>query len=123
MEQKKMEQKNYVTQLNFEFEGQSRIAYRVTGTRVSLDSVVINWLNGESAESITENFDSLTLEQVYGALAFYLGNREEIDDYLRQSQIEFEKLRQKSWEDIRLNRPQLYHKLMAAKQQRIETAA
>lgn len=118
-----MAQKKYVTQLSFEFEGEPRIAYRVTGTRISLDSVVINWLNGESPESIRDNFDSLTLEQVYGALAFYLGNREEIDEYLRQGEIEFEKLRHKSWEDIRLNRPQLYQKLMAAKQQRIETAA
>jgi uncharacterized protein (DUF433 family) len=123
MEQKEMDQKKYVTQLSFEFNGEPKIAYRVTGTRISLNSVVINWLNGESPESITENFDSLTLEQVYGALAFYLGNREEIDEYLRQGEIEFEKLRQKSWEDIRLNRPQLYQKLMAAKQQRVETAA
>lgn len=118
-----MESKPYVAKLNFEFEGEPRIAYRVAGTRISLDSVVINWLNGESPESIVENFDTLTLESVYGALAYYLANREEIDEYLRQGEIEYEKLRQKSWEDMRLNRPQLYQKLTAAKQQRLKTAA
>jgi uncharacterized protein (DUF433 family) len=62
--------KEYITKLDYEFEGQPRIAYRVAGSRVSLDSVVINWLNGESAESIAQNFDSLSLEQVYGPSLF-----------------------------------------------------
>lgn len=118
-----MESKPYVTRLSLEFEGEPRIAYRVAGTRVSLDSVVINWLNGETPESIVENFDTLTLESVYGALAYYLANREEIDEYLRQGEIEFEKLRQKSWEDMRINRPQLYQRLIAAKQKRMEPEA
>jgi uncharacterized protein (DUF433 family) len=33
-------------------------------------------------ESIMESFDTLTLEEVYGALAFYLGHRDDIDAYL-----------------------------------------
>lgn len=123
MKQKQMESKPYVTQLSFEFEGEPRIAYRVADTRISLDSVIINWLNGESPESIVENFDTLTLELVYGSLAYYLANREEVDEYLRQGDIEYEKLRQKSWEDMRINRPQLYNKLTAAKQERLKTAA
>lgn len=116
-----MEQKQYVTQLSYEFEGETRIAYRVADTRVSLDSVVINWLNGETPESIVENVDSLTLESVYGALAYYLANRETVDEYLRQGEIEFETLRQKSWEDLRINRPQLYQKLVTTKQTHIES--
>lgn len=117
-----MESKPYVTQLSFEFEGELRVAYRVAGTRISLDSVVINWLNGETPESIVENFDTLTLESVYGALAYYLANREEIDEYLKQVEIHAEKLSQKSWEEMRINRPQLYQKLMAAKQEQLKTA-
>lgn len=118
-----MESKSYVTQLRFEFEGEPRIAYRIAGTRISLDSVIINWLNGETPESIVENFDGLTLEAVYGALAYYLARREEFDEYLRQGEIKFEALRQKSWEEMRINRPQLYQKLMAAKQERQKAAA
>lgn len=118
-----MESKPYVTQLSLEFEGEPRIAYRVAGTRISLDSVVINWLNGETPESIVENFDTLTLESVYGALAYYLAHREEIDEYLKQVEIQTEQLRQKSWEDIRLNKPQLYQTLLTAKQERQKAAA
>jgi uncharacterized protein (DUF433 family) len=57
-------------------------AYLVAGTRVSLDSIVYAFLAGASAETIAQAFPVLSLEQVYGAIAFYLGHREEVDRYL-----------------------------------------
>jgi hypothetical protein len=39
-----------------------------------------------SAESMVESYPALTLEQVHGALAFYLGNQTEIDAYLVEGQ-------------------------------------
>jgi uncharacterized protein (DUF433 family) len=57
-------------------------AYRVTGTRVSLDSLVYLFREGLSAESMVDSFPTLTLEQVHGALAFYLAHQKEIDAYL-----------------------------------------
>ena len=48
-------------------------AYRVAGTRVSLDSVVYGFIGGQSPETIAQSFAVLTLEQVYGSIAFYLG--------------------------------------------------
>ena len=54
--------------------------YWVTGTRVSLDSIVLAFLDGLSPESIaTECFPVLTLEQVYRAITYYLALRAEID--------------------------------------------
>jgi len=53
--------------------------WRVSGTRVSLDSVVVAHLGGQSPEAIAKEFPSLSLEQVYGAIAFYLSHKEEID--------------------------------------------
>lgn len=114
--------KEYITQLSYEFDGAPRTAYRIAGTRVSLDSVVYAWCQGESPEGIVDSYPSLTLEQVYGALAFYLANQQEIDEYLRQGEIDFEKMRQRSWEDMRKNRPLLYQKLMAEKQKKLEAA-
>lgn len=64
--------------------------YWIEGTRVSLDSVVYSFLNGESPESIAQNFPLLELEQVYGGVAFYLANRELIDQYLKEGEVEFE---------------------------------
>ena len=62
---------------------------------VSLDSVVLAFLQGLSAETIVrECFPILTLEQVYGSIAYYLAHRAEIDSYLKQADAEFETWRQ-----------------------------
>ena len=61
-------------------------AYRVGKTRVSLDSLVYLFREGMSAESMVESYPALTLEQVHGALAFYLANQKEIDAYLADGQ-------------------------------------
>lgn len=55
--------------------------YRIPGTRVSIDSIVYDYLSGLSPESITDNFDT-SLEQVYGAITFYLSHRDEVDKHL-----------------------------------------
>ena len=53
--------------------------YFIRGSRVSLDSIVYGFLDGESPETILDNFPALSLERVYGAIAFYLGHQAEID--------------------------------------------
>jgi uncharacterized protein (DUF433 family) len=65
----------------------------IAGTRVSLDSLVYAFLNGQTAESIAQGFPVLRLEQVYGGITFYLANREEIDRYLQRSRADYEALR------------------------------
>ncbi len=54
----------------------------VAGTRVSLDSIVHAFHRGESAEAICQNFEVLRLEEVYGAITYYLAHQSEIDAYL-----------------------------------------
>ena len=60
--------------------------YRVGDTRVSLDSLIYLFREGLSAESMVESYPALTLEQVHGALAFYLANQKELDAYLAEGQ-------------------------------------
>src|SRR2546425_2846009 len=72
--------------------------YRIGGTSFSLDSVVYAYRHGASPESIQRSFPSLTLEEVHGALAFYLSHKQEVDKYLTEGEEEFEKLRQTSHE-------------------------
>ena len=69
-------------------------SYRIAGTRVSLDSIVHPFLRGETAEAIAQSLPLLTLEQVYGAVAFYLANREAVDAYLAERQADYEARRQ-----------------------------
>jgi uncharacterized protein (DUF433 family) len=73
-------------------------SWRVTGSRVSLDSVVHMFHEGADPEAIVRNFPSLSLEQVYGAIAFYLHNREAVDQYLREQQVRWDELRTESEE-------------------------
>jgi uncharacterized protein (DUF433 family) len=82
-------------------------SYRITGTRVSLDSVVYDYLGGLSPESIADNFDTLSLEQVYGAITFYLSHRDEVDKQLMSNRDKFDALRKKARE----SHPLLYRKL------------
>jgi uncharacterized protein (DUF433 family) len=57
-------------------------SYYLAGTRISLDSIVHAFRRGESPEAICQNFELLALEEVYGAVAYYLANQSEVDAYL-----------------------------------------
>src|ERR1041385_8120416 len=77
--------------MHSEYIEQRNGGYYVAGTRVSLDSVVYAFNRGESPEQILENFQMLQqLAKVYGAIAFYLDNKEAIDSYLEEAEREFE---------------------------------
>lgn len=61
---------------------------RVGKTRVMLDSVIAGFEQGDSAESIHQQYPSLGLEDVYGAIAYYLSHVEEVKEYLvRQGKV------------------------------------
>ena len=84
---------------------------RLAGTRVSIDSIVYAFWRGQTAETIAQSFPVLTLEQVYGALTFYLANRSEIDAYLKQADAQFETMRQAAREQD----PMFYQELVDAR--------
>ena len=59
-------------------------AWYLRGSRVSVDSLIHAFRDGLSPEAIArECFSTLTLEQVYGAITFYLANRAELDAHLQ----------------------------------------
>lgn len=85
--------------------------YRLTGSRVSLDSIVHAYWNGQSAESIAQSFPSLSLEHVHEALAYYLAHQSDIDIYLEASRKDFDAAREAS----RQQDPMFYQKLANAR--------
>jgi len=87
--------------------------YYVNGTRVSLDSIVYSFQDGESPETIRQNFPSLTLEQVYGAIAFYLAHQAEIEANIREGEAELER----SVAPLRQSRPDLHARMQKARDQ------
>jgi uncharacterized protein (DUF433 family) len=88
--------------------------YRVGNTRVSLDSIVYAFLEGHTAESIQQSFPLLTLEQVYGAITYYLAHREAIDAYLQEQAAAFETLKA----TLRQNNPHMAQRITEIKHRR-----
>jgi len=72
--------------------------YRVGNTRVMLDSVVAAFHQGHSPETIKQQYPALTLEEVYGSLAYYLAHGAEVDAYLQRQQGVWEDWRARSEE-------------------------
>jgi uncharacterized protein (DUF433 family) len=68
--------------------------WRIAGTRVSLDSVIRSFWDGATPEEICQDFPSLSLAQVYGAIAYYLKRRDKVDAYLQAGRDGAETLQQ-----------------------------
>ncbi len=65
--------------MNREFvEGRDNSFY-LLGSRVPLAHIVREFQRGESPEAIRSHYPALSLEQVYGAITFYLGNRKDVE--------------------------------------------
>lgn len=88
-------------------------AYWIAGTRVSLDSIVYAFHEGQTPESIAQSFPSVSLEKIYGAIAFYLAHREQIDHYLTLARADYEAKRRAA----RDADPAFYLKLAEARRQ------
>lgn len=78
------------------FELNAQGVAHVGGTRVTLDSVILTFLDGATAEEIVQRYPTLKLADVYSTIAYYLHNRQEIDDYLRKSAAATKNIRQQN---------------------------
>ena len=68
-------------------------AIRVSGTRVTLDSIVAAFRAGATAEEIAQQFPPVALADVYLIIAHYLNYTADIDAYLFQRRNEAEALK------------------------------
>jgi len=57
---------------------------RIGGTRVTLESVLHAYLEGESAEGILDRFPTLDLADVHAVVAWFLRNRRKVESHLRK---------------------------------------
>jgi len=69
---------------------------RVSGTRVTLDTVVSAFNTGATAEEIVQQFPSLPLADVYAVISYYLKRHSEVENYLKLRQNQAEKMRQEN---------------------------
>lgn len=57
---------------------------RVSGTRVTLDSIIAAFIEGATAEEIAQQYPSATLGDVYAVIGYYLRHRDDVAAYLAQ---------------------------------------
>ena len=67
---------------------------RVTGSRVSLESIVHHYKLGATAEEIASKFPSLHLADVYSVIAYYLNHREAVEEYIQKQEAEADAIQQ-----------------------------
>jgi uncharacterized protein (DUF433 family) len=95
--------------------------YWMTGTRISLDSLVYAFKRGAAPESMQRAFPLLTLEEIYGAITFYLAHEQEIDAYLAQAEAAFEAQARALNAAARTANPALFQRLEDARHVRETT--
>lgn len=69
-------------------------AIRITGTRVSLDSIIHHYKLGKTPESIHESFPDVSLSDIHAVIAYYLTHQETVEEYLQQQEIEADAMQQ-----------------------------
>lgn len=73
------------------FDFVSNNAIRLKGTRIGIERILQDYELGATPEEIVIRYPSLSLQQVYAAITYYLANRKVVDVYLervRQQQEE-----------------------------------
>ena len=89
----------------FDFLGPDDI--RIKGTRVGIETVLDDYLGGASPEEIAARYRTLTLEQVYATITYYLHRQEEIDKYLERWRAYTEA----AWQEQQRNPPEFVREL------------
>lgn len=57
---------------------------RLSGTRVTLDTVISAFKDGATAEEIVHQYPSLALADVYSVIGHYLRHADDVEAYLQQ---------------------------------------
>jgi uncharacterized protein (DUF433 family) len=65
------------------FDFQAADDIRIKGSRIGIESVLYEYIYREqSPEAIAPHFPTLSLEQIYATILYYLHNREQVETYL-----------------------------------------
>ena len=82
----------------FDFQAENDI--RLKGTRIGIETVLYDFIHrSRSPEEIARTYPSLTLEQVYATILYYLHNQKEVSQYLNDWLV----WHQQQWKAQQLN--------------------
>lgn len=69
---------------------------RISGTRVTLDTIIYAFLDGATAEEIAQQYPSLSLPDIYSVIGYYLNQTAKVNQYLQQREKFANKKRQQN---------------------------
>jgi len=72
---------------------------KISGSRVSLDSVIFNYRQGATAEEIAMRFPALRLADIHSCIAYFLNHQEDVDKYLADRERSAAELRERITSD------------------------
>ena len=84
---------------------------RVGGTRVTLDTIVVAFQQGATAEEIAQQYPTVMLSDIYAAIAYYLRHRDAVEAYLKDGAQHADALRQKL--ETNCDRQEIRNRLLA----------
>jgi uncharacterized protein (DUF433 family) len=89
--------------------------YYIAGTRIALDSIVGAFKAGESPETILRSFPLAgPLVRIYGAITFYLENKDKVEAYLKDQE--------RLWKEVATKQTELPESLAKRLREAKETA-
>jgi len=91
---------------------------RIKGTRVGIETVLDDYLSGASPEEIAARYRTLTLEQVYATITYYLHHQEKIDAYLAR----WREYTEAAWQEQQRNPPPIVRRLRELKERLLSEA-
>ncbi len=86
---------------------------RVSGTRVTLDTIIHSYNAGESPEELAQDFPRVPPADIYAVIAYYHAHEADVDTYLRQRETEASRWRE-FWES-RYDKQAIRERLLARK--------
>ncbi len=84
---------------------------RVGGTRIPLETIIIAFAQGATAEEITQQFPSLALADVYAVISYYLHHQEDVERYVQQRSTQALHVREQN--EARFNMNGIRERLLA----------
>jgi len=69
---------------------------RVSGTRVTLDSILLAFKEGATHEEIAQQYPSVPLADIYHLIGYCLRHAAEVDEYLRRRLRESQEVRRQN---------------------------
>lgn len=87
---------------------------RITGTRITLDVIINQFKLGATAEQIYDSFPAASLQDIYGAIYYYMEHPDAVEAYMREQQQAAAETRQ--WVESQPGNRVLRERLLARRQ-------